>query len=122
MEFGSNQAIYIQIVDYVCENILNGTLKSGDKITAIRPMAVKLEVNPNTVTRTYGLLQEEGIIDNQRGIGYFTNANATELIKIKKKEEFIVHDVPLFLKTMEKLDLSIENIISIFETMNNKKE
>jgi len=101
MQFNKDNPIYLQIKEVIYNAILTEEFKNGERIPSIRDMAMSLEVNPNTVTRAYGLLQDEGIIDNQRGIGYFTKEDAIELVKNKKKEEFIQHDVPLFFQTME---------------------
>jgi GntR family transcriptional regulator len=39
MEFRENRAIYLQIADLVCENILSGTWKPGERIPSIRELA-----------------------------------------------------------------------------------
>ena len=53
MEFGKDQAIYLQIADLICENILSGEWAAETKIPSVRELAINLEVNPNTVMRTY---------------------------------------------------------------------
>ena len=53
MEFKETPAIYIQIAQYVCEQILLEKWKLGDKLISIRDMAVNMQVNPNTVQRAY---------------------------------------------------------------------
>ena len=122
MQFNKDNPIYLQIKEVIYNAILTEEFKNGERIPSIRDMAMSLEVNPNTATRAYGLLQDEGIIDNQRGIGYFTKEDAIDLVKNKKKEEFLQHDVPLFFQTMDKLNLSIESVISIYDAINDKKE
>ena len=74
MEFTQPQAIYLQIGDYICENILRRSWHGGDRIPSIRELAMDVQVNPNTVTRTYAYLQDQGIIFNRRGIGYLSAA------------------------------------------------
>lgn len=59
MEFKENPAIYIQIAEYVCEQILLKKWKLSDKSISIRELAVQIEVNPNTVQRAYDLLQQQ---------------------------------------------------------------
>ena len=56
MEFKETPAIYIQIAQYVCEQILLEKWKLGDKLISIRDMAVNMQVNPNTVQRAYDFL------------------------------------------------------------------
>src|SRR6056297_251629 len=108
MEFRENQAIYLQIADIIIENILLKKWPEGERIPSVREMAVQLEVNPNTVARTFNFLQEKEIIFNKRGIGYFVGVNGYERAKAVKKEEFIKHDVPAFFRKMELMEMSLE--------------
>ncbi len=115
MEFGSNQAIYLQIVDYVCENILNGNWQPGDKINAIRPMAVKLEVNPNTIVRSYSFLQDKGIIYNKRGIGYYIAEDAMLLTRNYKRGEFLNSTLPIFFKAIDLLSIGFNELKTLYD-------
>jgi GntR family transcriptional regulator len=110
MEFKDNQAIYLQIANRFFENILKGDWKSGDKIPSIRDMAVKFEVNPNTTMRTFNYLQDKGIIYNKRGIGYFVADDGLEKTLTLKKEQFLKEELPVFLKTMNLLGLTLHDI------------
>lgn len=57
MQFNTTgQAIYLQIVDYVCEKILLDEYQPEDKLPSVREMGMQLEVNPNTVMRAYEVL------------------------------------------------------------------
>ena len=114
MEFKENQAIYRQIADYICENILVTTWEEKDRIPSIREMAVATEVNPNTVMRTYTYLQNLGIIYNERGIGYFVASDALERIVALKKEEFISNDLPELFKKMDMLGISFDEIERLY--------
>ncbi len=66
MQFRESQAIYLQIADYVCERILLKEWKPGERVPSVRELAVQLEVNLNTVMRSYDFLQQQEIIQNQR--------------------------------------------------------
>ena len=115
MDFAGNQPIYLQIGDYICENIVLEKWQEGEKIPSIRDFAVTIEVNPNTVMRTYSFLQDKGIIENQRGIGYFVSENAWKRTKEMKKNEFIEKDLPAFFKTLQLLDMKLEDLTPYFE-------
>jgi GntR family transcriptional regulator len=110
MEFGDSNAIYLQIADQVCENILLERWKPGDRIPSVREMAVSIEVNPNTVLRTYNYLQEKGIIFNKRGIGYFVSEDGFQKTRALRKENFINHELPEFFKAMGLLNLSLDDV------------
>lgn len=115
MEFRDDQAIYLQIADLFFEHILLGRWKAGDRIPSVREMAVSIEVNPNTVMRTFNYLQEKGIIFNKRGIGYYVADNGLELTKDLKKEDFVSQELPRIFRTMELLNLTIDDISLYFQ-------
>lgn len=110
MEFRDNQAIYIQIAEYVCEQILLKKWKPGEKIISIRELAVAIEVNPNTVQRAYDILQQNNIITNKRGVGYFTEEDTVANILTFRKEQFMENELPVFLRNMYLLNIDIKEI------------
>lgn len=115
MEFKSNQTIYMQIADFICENILKGKWEEGNKMSSVREMAATIEVNPNTVMRTYSYLQDAGIISNKRGIGFFINEGASQKIEAMQKEEFITKILPEIFRKMELLNIDMDELKSIYD-------
>jgi len=115
MEFKENSAIYIQIAEYVCEQILLKKWALGDKIISIRDLAIQIEVNPNTVQRAYDFLQQRDIITNKRGIGYFIEEDALERILSFRREQFIEHELPVFMRNIFLLKIDFKEIKSLFD-------
>ena len=111
MEFKNRQAIYLQIADYICDNIITGKWVAGDKIISIRDLAVKLEVNPNTVLRACEHLQQKEVIFNKRGIGYFVNETAPEKIRDIRRQKFFEHELPEFINKAKLLDINFEELL-----------
>lgn len=114
MDFIDNQPIYMQISDYFCENILTKEWKENEKIPSVREIAVLVEVNPNTAIRAYTFLQDQGIIYNKRGIGYFVAEDGFTKALEMRKDEFIRKDVPIFFKTMNLLNLNCSDMELIY--------
>jgi DNA-binding transcriptional regulator YhcF (GntR family) len=110
MDFRQNQPIYLQIAEYVCEQILLAKWKLGDKIVSIRDIAVAMEVNPNTVQRAYDFLQQRGIIVNKRGVGYFTEEDAMEKILAFRREQFMENELPVFLRNLYLLKIDMADL------------
>ncbi len=110
MDFKDNPAIYIQIAEYVCEQILLKKWKLGEKIISIREIAVQIEVNPNTVQRAYDLLQQQNIITNKRGIGYFIEDDAMERILSFRREQFEENELPVLLRNIYLLKIDFKEI------------
>jgi len=115
MEFKENPAIYIQIAEYVCEQILLKKWKLGDKIISIRDLAVNMEVNPNTVQRAYDFLQQRDIITNKRGIGYFIEEDAMDRILSFRREQFIENELPVFMRNIFLLKIDFKEIKILFD-------
>ena len=111
MEFKDKQAIYLQIADYVCDHILTGKWPAGDKIVSIRELAVNLAVNPNTVMRAYEYLQQQEVIFNRRGIGYFVADTAPEKIREIRRQRFFAQDLPEFINKIRMLGIDTEMLI-----------
>jgi len=110
MEFKETQAIYLQIGDYVCEQILPGRWKEGERIPSVRELGVALEVNPNTVMRTYDFLQGREIIFNKRGVGYFVSDDARQKILTYRKKQFLEEDLPFVFKNMTLMGMTLEEL------------
>src|SRR5580658_936899 len=115
MEFKENEAIYLQIAGLVCENILTGKWVGGEKILSVRDLAVELEVNPNTVMRSYEWLQELRIVYNKRGQGLFVADDGLERVIAFRKENFVRQNLPDFFKNMYLLGISMEEIRKKYE-------
>lgn len=114
MEYKQTQPIYLQISDLICESILTKTWQEEERIPSVRDMAVQYEVNPNTVMRAFTYLQEKGIIYNQRGIGYFVSPGAYKNTLELKREDFRRNDLPYFVKMMNLLNITVDEIKEYF--------
>lgn len=105
MEFNNNKPIYLQIVDSVCERILNGELRPESRLMSVRELGAELEVNPNTVMRSYERMTDAGIIYNKRGIGYFISADAKSIVLSTQQKYFLEEELPAILRKMKLLDI-----------------
>ena len=114
MEFRDTQEIYLQIGDYICEQILLGRWNAGDRILSVRELGVALQVNPNTVMRTFDFLQNQEIIFNKRGVGYFVSDNANQLIIAYRRKQFIEQELPVFFKNIKLLNMSIPELEELY--------
>ena len=68
MNFNNDKAIYIQIADRLCDEILAGTYQDDERIPSVREYAVLLQVNTNTAVKAYDELARSEIIYNKRGL------------------------------------------------------
>ena len=110
MEFRDKQSIYLQIAEHVCDEILNGKWPPGERIPSVRDLALTVEVNPNTIMRSYEHLQNREIIFSKRGLGYSASSRAKELIISYRKDRFVEKELPRFFARISQLNISMEEI------------
>lgn len=116
MEFNQPKGIYLQIADQIRDRILEAEWAEGERIPSIRELAVSLGVNPNTVTKSYQALMDRGIIENQRGLGYFVAADARRAILREIKNEFVSEELPRVFRTMRLLDMRVDELADYYDS------
>lgn len=115
MDFKEKKAIYEQISERICDEILLGKYKSDDRIPSVREYAAVVEVNVNTVMRSFELLQQLEIIYNKRGIGFFVSPEARKYIMTMRKEAFLKDDINDFFKQIYMLGINMERVAEMYE-------
>lgn len=87
-----------QIYEQLCVQIASGEIQPGQRLLSVRDLALETGVNPNTVQRSYELLEQQGIIDTVRNSG-----------------RFVAQDISVARQTVSKLQK--EKTQSYFEAM-----
>ena len=114
MEFKSQQSIYQQITDIFCERVLLKKLIPGERIPSVRDFALELSVNPNTVMRSYDLLESLSIIENKRGIGFFLSKDGYEKVVAYRTSIFLEKEFPMVINTAILLQISFEELQELY--------
>jgi GntR family transcriptional regulator len=108
---------YRQVVDMVLAGISAGKIEPGEKLPTIRDLAVKLEVNPNTVVKAYSLLDSLGALDTQQGSGVFAKAqtvSAQTATEHHRAVETICRD---FVGRAQMLGIPVTDLIAYLQNM-----
>ncbi|MEW6990329.1 GntR family transcriptional regulator [Colwelliaceae bacterium 6441] len=87
IEVSSGIPIYKQVFEQVERMIVNGYLVAGTFLPSVRQVASSLDVNPMTISKAYGLLEERGYLTRQRGKGMMV-AHQSE--QNSKKEKMMI--------------------------------
>ena len=125
MIFRDNHSIYQQIAERICDEILDDKYPPGERIPSIREYAALVEVNANTVVRSYEWLQQQEIIFNKRGIGYYVAPEGKLRIKALRRERFFNDELHTFFNRLYTLGITIEEIdhhYAQFLSQNRPKE
>ena len=122
MKFKDSKPIYLQIADRIMEEILQGIYPEEERIPSVREYAAMVEVNANTVVRAYDYLQNQEIIFNKRGIGYFVSKGGKKSILKLRRKAFLNEDVPELFRQMELLQISSADIKAMYDEFLSKNE
>lgn len=109
LKFDNNMPIYIQIMNWIKEQIVTNVFCSGSKLPSVRDMSMQLNVTPNTIQRVFRELETEGIIYTQRGIGVFITEDNKKIsdLRFNMSERL----VGKFFVSMKTLGFNDEEII-----------
>lgn len=105
--------IYLQIAFKLQENILKGEFKPEEQMPSIRVLARQLQVNPNTVKKSYQVLEEQNFVKSLSTKGTFVTKEVDDLLEKKKKASFDA--IHLETKELKKMGVSLSTILEGIE-------
>ena len=109
IEYDDKIPIYLQIKNYLYRQIINGSLKLGEKLPSIRQLAVDLSVNVNTVQRALSEMINEEIIVSKRGKGNFVTEDLSKVDKLKS--ELVTSYIHDMYENLHDLNISDDEIL-----------
>ncbi|QRV02992.1 GntR family transcriptional regulator [Arcanobacterium phocisimile] len=89
MRFDSTTPIYLQIAEDIRHRILDGDLKPGSQLMSTTQYATNYRINPATANKAFAVLQSEGLVYKQRGIGMFVTEDAPTLLRASGQKEYV---------------------------------
>ena len=113
--------IYEQITNQIKALIINGDLKSGDKIPSIRTLTKQLKVSIITVQRAYDDLQQSGFIETSIGKGSYVLDENIELVK-EEQQKAIENLLKEAVESAKKIALSEDNFIKLVQILYKEEE
>lgn len=119
MNFKENNPIFQQLAERICDQILADKFIADQRIPSVREYAATVEVNANTVMRTYDLLQSQNIIYNRRGIGYFVSPEAKENIRKIKHDSFLNNEIDYFFSQLYILNIDDNKLVELYQNYRN---
>jgi len=114
-EFDNNIPIYIQLVEQLKQYIICGEIKPGDRLPSVRDLAFMTKVNPNTMQKALGELEELKLIYTERTNGKFVTNNKDYLDELKNN--YAMELSKNYFLNMKKLGFEKEEIIKYFNKL-----
>jgi DNA-binding transcriptional regulator YhcF (GntR family) len=122
INFKSGKPVYLQVVDQIKAAAAAGTMRAGEPLPSIRPLAEELRLNRNTIAKAYTELESQGVIETIPGKGCFLKANNSPLKKdvrrkllIEEIDEAIVMAHHLQVSRAEFLELTRDRLDALEE-------
>lgn len=113
--FDGEKPIYIQMAEWIEENILTGVFPEETQIPSTTEISAMYKINPATALKGVNILVDKGIIYKKRGLGMFVSSGAELKIRGERKQEFFEKYVKALVSEAQKLQISKNEIITMIE-------
>jgi GntR family transcriptional regulator len=114
---GSAEPIYRQLIELVRRRIAAGQLKAGDELPSVRELAQALVVNPMTVSKAYGLLEAEGLLERRRGLSMVVAQRHRGAQHSADRAELLRPTLERAAAEARQLQLTASQALSLFKTI-----
>ena len=116
--FRDDKPIFQQLVDIIATNIIRGNYHPGDKLEAVRDLALKAGVNPNTMQRALAEIETTGLIYSKRGDGRYVSED--KKVMEQARNRYVEKSLEEFITALSALGLTEKEILSCVEEKLNK--
>ena len=115
-KFSDDVPIYLQIIERMKVDIVSGKYESGDKLPAVRDLAMEAGVNPNTVQKSYAELERQGLVQSERTSGRFVSIDDQKMKELRKElAKDYIEELFVRLKSLGMDDLAIKDAVNNWE-------
>ncbi|MCX4268392.1 MAG: GntR family transcriptional regulator [Lachnospiraceae bacterium] len=115
LSLNENSPIYLQIVRFVKQKIAAGLVQDKEEMPSRRVLSALLGVNPNTVQKAYGILEEEGMICSHSGAKSYMSLSAEKIERIYR--ELLENDTLVWIKAMKQMGVSRCEAVELLERL-----
>lgn len=121
LNLDGEKPIYVQMAEWIEENILSGTFPEETQIPSTTDISAQYKINPATALKGVNILVDKGIIYKKRGLGMFVSKGAEEKLRSERKQEFFERFVKTLLSEAEKLHITKSEIVDMIEKGSDEK-
>ena len=114
-QFTSDKPIYLQLIDYFKARIISGEFPVGSRLESVRDLAIKAQVNPNTMQKALSELERMELVRTERTSGRFITDDKEKIENMKK--ELAEKEIADFLEKMKTFGFTKDEIIKIMENV-----
>jgi GntR family transcriptional regulator len=108
--WNDQQPIYQQLADLLAGRLLDGEPPEGDAMPSVRQLAGQFLLNPLTVTRALQTLDEEGLLENRRGVGLYVVPGARDKLRRSARLRFLNEEWPRLRERLRRLGIGPDQL------------
>jgi GntR family transcriptional regulator len=108
--WNDKQALYQQLADRLAARLLDGEIAEGQAMPSVRALAGHYLLNPLTVSRALQALDEQGLLENRRGLGLYVRPGALQRLRQAERDHFLQHEWPVLRARLRRLGLGAEQL------------
>ncbi len=116
----SMKPIYVQISEWLENEILNETIQADEKVYSQYQLAEMFNVNPATAGKGINLLADDHVLYKKRGLGMFVAADARKIILRKRKNSKLNSLVTELAKEAVQLQVEVEELVTMIKDSHQK--
>jgi GntR family transcriptional regulator len=114
---GSPEPIYRQLVEQLRRRVASGQLVAGQEIPSVRELAQALAVNPMTVSKAFGLMEAEGLVERLRGLPMVVAAQHQKAMKTRGRVELLRPTLEKAAAEARQLELPADQVLALFKAL-----
>lgn len=119
-QFDSATPIYAQLVDRLLCRIASGYYVPGSRMDSVRDLATEAGVNPNTMQKALGQLEQQGLLYTLRTAGRFVTEDGEKIQQVRRT--LAKEKIGLFFAQMKALGFSQEQILALMKDLMREME
>ncbi len=117
-KFTDDIPIYLQLIELLKVDIVSGKYQSGDKLPAVRDLAMEVGVNPNTVQRAFAELERQDLVRSERTSGRFVSIDEEKMKELRDDlSDSYIRDLFVRLRNLGMDDQMIKDAVNRWEGM-----
>lgn len=114
---GSAEPIYRQLVEQLRRRVASGQLVAGQEIPSVRELAQALAVNPMTVSKAFGLMEAEGLVERRRGLPMVVAAQHQKALAPRSRVELLRPTLERAAAEARQLELPVDQVLALFKSL-----
>ena len=111
--FDDKLPIYLQIIQILKADIARGKYQTGEKLPAVRELALTAGVNPNTMQKALAELERDGLVKSQRTSGRFVTDDKEKIMEVRRTLAY--DEIERMVETISSLGYQKDDILRLLE-------